>query len=739
MAGGQSVWGIDLGKCALKALKLRPGADGQLEVVAHDYIEHAKILTQPDADRDTLIANALEKFLSRNDISGDRVAISVPGQHTLARFSKLPPVDAKKVPDLVKYEAEQQIPFAIDEVVWDFQTFQEPETPELEVGIFAMKRGLIRDYLLHFEQAGIEPVLVQSAPLALYNAVFYDEMLGDDTTIILDIGAENTDLVMATKHHLWTRTIPLGGNNFTDALVKSFKLSFPKAENLKRTAATSKYARQIFQAMRPIFADLVQELQRSIGFYTSTHRDAKLGKIIGLGSAFKLPGLEKYLQQNLQLTLVRPESFKMLAPGAAASAPQFTEQLSSFGVAYGLCVQGLDLGPIGTSLLPTEIARQLVWSKKKPFFGAAAACLLLSAGVIWFRESGDNSALARNVGNPNPPPFNSVDQADDIVRNGAGTRPPREYGRIVLNAAEALKKFYNEAAGKGKDEEKRINTILGLLENRTLPLKVFEVIHECLPKPAELAGAKDAEEYMQLVKAGGEKFLRANREEIQVQSYTTLFYDELETVPIEDVSESGQPDVVQAPQGAKKGYMVLLRCRTPYAATKARESVKFIQQSFMQNLRTKGRQPGMGFYINRVVMDRKEQGGKSSSGSPSAAAPYEDPSGRGQAMGRGAMGGGRGGIPGGPSMGGGKGAPTGAPAVRGSGGPATPGVPSGPPVLGGDSGPTVALRNDPVTGEPMDQDWVYRVVVEVVMGDLPQAPAKEAVPAPPPGGPKPKR
>ena len=74
---------------------------------------------------------------------------------------------------------------------------------------------------------------------------------------------------------MWTRTIQIGGNNFTEALVRAFKLSFPKAEQHKRTAASSKYARQIFQAMRPVFADLVQEIQRCIGFYTSLHRETR--------------------------------------------------------------------------------------------------------------------------------------------------------------------------------------------------------------------------------------------------------------------------------------------------------------------------------------------------------------------------------------------------------------------------------------------------------------------------------
>src|SRR5437879_5989565 len=114
------VWGIDLGQCALKALRLE-NINGKITATAFDYVEHPKILSQPDADPDQLTREALEKFLSRNPIKGDIVAISVPGQSGLARFVKLPPVEEKKIADIARFEAKQQIPFPLDEVVRHFQ------------------------------------------------------------------------------------------------------------------------------------------------------------------------------------------------------------------------------------------------------------------------------------------------------------------------------------------------------------------------------------------------------------------------------------------------------------------------------------------------------------------------------------------------------------------------------------------------------------------------------------------
>ena len=170
-------WGIDVGQCALKALRCRAGDEpDKIVVEAFDFIEYPKILSQPDADPAELIGDALKQFLSRNSVRGDRVAISVSGQSGLARFIKLPPVEAKKIPDIVRYEARQQIPFDLNDVIWDYQRMgggseEEGFALETEIGLFAMKRDAVFRALEPFQAAGIELDFVQLTPLALYNYV----------------------------------------------------------------------------------------------------------------------------------------------------------------------------------------------------------------------------------------------------------------------------------------------------------------------------------------------------------------------------------------------------------------------------------------------------------------------------------------------------------------------------------------------------------------------------------------
>ena len=164
MAESRAVWGIDIGQAGLKAVRLRYAeAAGQVLAVAFDYVPHPKLLSQPDAIPEELIPKALETFLSRNDVSGDAVAISVPGQSALTRFIQLPPVESGKVAEIVKYEARQQIPFALEDVHWDFQVLgggQEESGYLLgaEVGLFAMKREQVAQYLKPFLDAKVEAI-----------------------------------------------------------------------------------------------------------------------------------------------------------------------------------------------------------------------------------------------------------------------------------------------------------------------------------------------------------------------------------------------------------------------------------------------------------------------------------------------------------------------------------------------------------------------------------------------------
>ncbi len=393
MASSQVVWGIEIGQTALKALKCSL-EDGEVVAEAFDYIEYPKILSQPEADPEELVSEAILQLLERNDAINEKVCISVPGQSGLAKFFKPPPVEVKKVIDIVRYEAKQQIPFELDDVAWDYQMMpgsmvEEGYALESEVGLFAMKREMAYRQLAPFDNANIEVDVVQLAPLALYNMVAYDRMHErleadvfdpDDpppSSVLLSIGTDSSDLIVTNGFRIWQRSMPIGGNHFTRQLTKDLKLTFAKAEHLKRNAREAVDPKLIFQTMRPVFNDLVTEVQRSIGFFRSIDKKAEIGELLVTGNTVKMPGLAAYLGKNLGFDVKVVDRFNRLKGDDVLSIPTFRDNAPTFAVCYGLCLQGLGVSQVHASLVPREILTARMIRAKKPWTLAGLAALLI--------------------------------------------------------------------------------------------------------------------------------------------------------------------------------------------------------------------------------------------------------------------------------------------------------------------------------------------------------------------------
>ncbi|MGD9689881.1 MAG: type IV pilus assembly protein PilM [Phycisphaerales bacterium] len=438
---GNVCWGIEVGAGAVKAVKLERTAEG-VNVVDYALIPHKKVLSTPEIDEKEARRVALGALIAQHELKGASLAVSVPGHSTFARFAKLPPVEPKKIPDIVKFEAVQQIPFPIDDVEWDYQTFASPDMPDVEVGIFAMTREKVMETLAKWQDIGSMPETLTLSPLAAYNAISFDQQFSAGTpgTVILDVGTTSTDLIVAEGGRLWIRTFPIGGHQFTEALVTAFNLSYSKAEKLKKEAESTQHTRHVLQAMRPVFGDLAQDVQRSIGYYQSTHKHAKLTRLIGLGNTFNLPGLRKFLSQQLQIEVIKLEGWSRIkVDGPAERNAEFQEHAVQFATAVGCALQGLGLETINANLMPVAVVREAVWARKTPWF-IAAACLGVAAGGAFFvGPLMDRTSLASR---PKPPEIDSA---------------KRE--------AQALSARWKEAEGAYKSDLRAESAML-LLQNR---------------------------------------------------------------------------------------------------------------------------------------------------------------------------------------------------------------------------------------------------------------------------------
>ncbi|OYP33138.1 type IV pilus assembly protein PilM [Rhodopirellula sp. MGV] len=400
MAKSSSVWGIEIGQSALKALRCSLVND---EVVADafDLIEYPKILSQPEADPEEMIAEALNQLIERNDGMNEKICMSVPGQSGLSKFFKPPPVEVKKIADLVRYEARQQIPFDLSEVVWDYQMMpgsmvEDGYALDCEVGLFAMKQQQAKRQMQPFNDANLEVDVVQLAPIALYNMVAYDRMNerlegevfnSDDppqSSVVLSIGTDSSDLIVTNGFRIWQRSMPIGGNHFTRQLTKDLKMTFAQAEHIKRNAREAVDPKLIFQTMRPVFNDLVTEVQRSIGFFRSIDRKADIGELLVTGNTVKMPGLAAYLGKNLGFDVHVLDRFNRLGGEDVLSMPAFRDNATTFAVCYGLCLQGLGQSQMHASLVPQDIITERMIRAKKPWTVAGLACLMFGLSTNFY-------------------------------------------------------------------------------------------------------------------------------------------------------------------------------------------------------------------------------------------------------------------------------------------------------------------------------------------------------------------
>lgn len=457
-----AVWAIDLGNSSLKAMQLMLVGDTP-QVVAFDTIQHAKILSGKgvsDLERQELIAMSMRQFVQRNEVGYDDVIVSVPSQNSFARFVNLPPVEPKKIPEIVGFEAAQQIPFDMSEVQWDWQLMTDEDAPEKRVGLFAIKNEIVNAELEHYEHEDLSVTHVQMSPMALYNYILYDrpDLFKSDNqpVVVLNIGAQSTDLVVCTPSGVWQRCIMVGGNTFTKAIADTFKIPFEKAEKLKRTAPVSKYARQIFQAMRPVFTDLASEVQKSLGFYSSANPSAKFSRIIAMGGGTQLRGLLKYLQQSLQIPVERPDMFKRLSLAQSASAAKFHDSVAGFGVVYGLAIQVLGFGRIESNLLPKSIARSQAWAMKIRLFMVAACFLLLVSAMALGRVVVDNMAYASKAN-------------------------LRSQNNSIISQAQSAKSNLDAEKDKGEEYRQEIRKVLSQFQYRDTIPWIQQVILNAMP------------------------------------------------------------------------------------------------------------------------------------------------------------------------------------------------------------------------------------------------------------------
>ena len=232
MLKNKSFLAVDFGATNLKLAEFEVNDAGGLLLKQFGFKSLGQDGTQ-EATREQAMEKALQALMTELSVKPRDVNLCAPGFHTFSKFVKLPPVDTSKVTQIIQYEAQQNVPFPLEEVVWDYQILGATPTGELEVLLVAIKEDVVEGLFHAAEKAGLSLNLVDVSPAALCNAFRYNYGDLDGCTMLLDIGAKTSNLLFFEKGNVYSRGINIGANSITQDFAKESKLSYDDAERIK--------------------------------------------------------------------------------------------------------------------------------------------------------------------------------------------------------------------------------------------------------------------------------------------------------------------------------------------------------------------------------------------------------------------------------------------------------------------------------------------------------------------------
>ena len=331
-------------------------------------------------------AASLREMMREMHINWGPVNYAVPAQSVFARFVKLPALEAEKIEKIISFEAQQNVPFPIDQVVWDYQLVGGGMGEQIQVVIAAIKRDLLDEINTAVEESGLQTRIVGVASMGLYNAFCYNYTDLNDCSLLVDIGARTTNVLFIEPGRLFLRSVPLGGSTITGAIAREFNESFADAEARRKRSGfvapggaaepADPDVGRVAKIIRSTMTRLHAELMRSITHYRAQQQGSPPSRIFLCGGAAGIPKMREFFQEKFELPV---EFFNPLNKvSVSASAPDTAHSLHLFGELVGLALRSVTVCPMELNLLPPTVVTRQELEKRRPFFIAATACILLA-------------------------------------------------------------------------------------------------------------------------------------------------------------------------------------------------------------------------------------------------------------------------------------------------------------------------------------------------------------------------
>ncbi len=394
MLNTKSFLTVDFGAGSLKLAEFEINESGGL-LLKNFAIKSLGLEGSQEGAREKVILQALQEILAEKDIKSKNVNVCAPGFHVFSKFVKLPPVDAAKVGQIIQYEAQQNVPFPLSEVVWDYQILGATASGELEVLLVAIKSDIVEGLFRVAEQAKLKLQLCDASPAALCNAFKYNYPDLEDCTMLLDIGAKTSNLLFFEKGKVFSRSINLGANTITQDFANESKLKFDDADKIKiaegfvslggayeepdnaHQAAISKIARQF---MTKLHIQVNQTMQ----FYRGQQGGSAPQRLFLSGGASIMPYTAQFFAEKLNVPVEYFNPFRNVQIDPAVDLEALSRVAHGLGEVVGLGLRNLATCPVEMNLMPDSTLRWQSFNQKKPYFIATVISLVLVAFGVGF-------------------------------------------------------------------------------------------------------------------------------------------------------------------------------------------------------------------------------------------------------------------------------------------------------------------------------------------------------------------
>ncbi|MCL5097763.1 MAG: pilus assembly protein PilM [Candidatus Omnitrophica bacterium] len=352
-----------------------------------------------DAAREGALQRALQELIAERGLGSRKVNACAAGFHVFSKFVKLPPVDTSKVTQIIQYEAQQNVPFPLQEVVWDYQITGTTPTGELEVFLVAIKSDIVEGLFRVAESSGMRLLLVDTSPAALCNAFRYNYGDVEGCTMLLDIGAKTSNVLFFEKGKYSSRGINIGANSITQDFAAEARMSFANAEQFKiaegfvslggayeepenpRQAQISKVARQVMTRLHI-------QVNQTIQFYRGQQGGSAPQRLFLAGGASIMPYTAQFFSEKLNLPVEYFNPLRNVQIDPGVNLEDLARSAHALGEVVGLGLRNLAQCPIELNLMPKSIRQRQQFNQKKPYFVATVLSLVLALLTMgWFYDA----------------------------------------------------------------------------------------------------------------------------------------------------------------------------------------------------------------------------------------------------------------------------------------------------------------------------------------------------------------